>query len=316
MHKTPVSVPKKPCRAKAFVNARMRQIVHPAQRRRFASPGMHVCLILFPGFPMLGYVLIREVLRLANACAGQALFSCEIRTVSGAPVMACDGTEIRAHAQDWDGAQGFDLVVLCAGPDPLDHLPMGLRGFLARADAAEATLAGLDQGALILARLGFLDGREAVLPRDLAPDAAERFPGLALSARSHVFDRARLTSTGGMASAEALLDWIGRMRGPALSAQVAEALALGRLRNRGRDARMATRDDSTDPVMTRMLAIMAAHMEAPLPLPRLAAELELNVKQLRRRCRKALDKTPSRICQELRLKRGATVVARNRRVGG
>ncbi|GAA4229190.1 GlxA family transcriptional regulator [Sagittula marina] len=262
---------------------------------------MHVCLILFPGFPMLGYVLIREALRIANLCAGQALFSCRIRTVTGDPVTASDGTVIAADAQDWEGAQGFDLLVLCAGPDPLGHLPMGLRGFLHRAEAAGATLAGLDHGALILARLGMLDGREAVLP----PDPERSYPAVALSRRTHVFDRDRLTSTGGLAAAEALLDWIARARSPALAAQTGEAMAIGRVADNSRRQRLP---DSTDPVMQKMQSIMAAHLHDPMPLPRIAAELEMSLKQLRLRCDKALRKTPMQIYLDLRLKRAAQLV--------
>lgn len=262
---------------------------------------MHVCLILFPGFPMLGYVLIREALRIANLCAGRDLFTCRIRTVTGAPVTASDGTVIGADAQDWEGAQGFDLIVLCAGPDPLGHLPMGLRGFLYRAEAAGATLAGLDQGALILARLGMLDGREAVLP----PDPERSYPKVALSSRTHVFDRGRLTSTGGLAAAEALLDWVARAQSPALAAQTGDAMALGRVADSSSRQRLP---DSADPVMARMQSIMAAHLHDPLPLPRIASELDLSLKQLRLRCDKALGKTPMQVYLDLRLRRAAQLV--------
>ncbi|MBP0483024.1 GlxA family transcriptional regulator [Sagittula salina] len=262
---------------------------------------MHVCLILFPGFPLLGYVLIRETLRIANLCLGQALFTCTVRTVTGASVAAADGTGVAADAQDWEGAQGYDLLVLCAGPDPLGRLPMGLRGFLYRAEAAGATLAGLDQGALVLARLGMLDGREAVLP----PDPERTYPAVALSTRTHVFDRQRLTSTGGLATAEALLDWIARARGPALAARTGEALALGRVADHSHRQRLP---DSADPVIARMQSVMAAHLQDPLPLTRIAAELELSLKQLRLRCDKALGRTPLQIYLDLRLRRGAQLV--------
>ncbi|EBA08877.1 GlxA family transcriptional regulator [Sagittula stellata] len=265
---------------------------------------MHVCLILFPHFPILGFVLIREVLDMANRIAGQPLFSCRIRTVTGQTVAASDGTNIAAEAQDWEGAQGFDLVVLCAGPHPLDHLPMGLRGFLARAEAAGATLAGLDQGALILARLGLLDGREAVLP----PDPDRTYPEVAQSERRHTFDRQRLTSTGGLATAEAMLDWIARSHGPALAARTGEALAHGRVAQASRSLALAARAGHGDPLMTRMTALMAAHLDAPLPLPQIADELDMRLKRLRLRCRKALHRTPAEVYLDLRLRRAAQLV--------
>ncbi len=265
---------------------------------------MHVCLILFPGFSLMAHVLVREVLRLANLCAGQPLFSCHVRTVSGAPVAASDGTEVAGDCPDWQGAQGFDLVLLCSGRDPLKSLPMGLRAFLNRAGAAGATLGGLDTGGLILAKLGFLNGHEAVLsvPEDMQDD----FPQVARTDRSHVLDRQRLTTAGGMATGDALLAWIARTHSPALAAATGDALAHGRIRDAGERQRLPV---SKDPLLDRMQAIMAAQIEHPLPVQRVAAELDLSPKQLRLRCRKGLNSTPAQVYLGLRLDRAAQLVS-------
>lgn len=266
---------------------------------------MHVCLILFPGFQMLAYAFACEVLRVANACAGQALFSWQTRTVTGTPVAASDGTRLSGQQPGWSGAQGFDLVLLCAGPGPLRHLPMGLRAFLSRADAAGATLGGIDAGGLILARLGFMHGREAVLRAEAGPDVAEEFPDIALSDNLYAYDRQRLTTTGGVATGDAMLAWIARAQGPTLAAQTADALAHGRIRDAGERQRLAR---TADPILERMQAIMAAHIEDPLPVARIASELGLSPKQLRLRCFKGLHATPTQIYLDLRMKRAAHLV--------
>jgi AraC family carnitine catabolism transcriptional activator len=56
-------------------------------------------------------------------------------------------------------------------------------------------------------------------------------------------------------------------------------------------------------VINQMQAIMAAHMDAPLPLPRIAAELDLNPRQLRHRCQQATGTTPTQVYTTLRLTR-------------
>ena len=71
---------------------------------------MHVCLILFPGFQMLAFVFAREVLRVANKCAGQDLFTWQTRTVSGAPVAASDGTEIAGDKPSIWSTSGFCII--------------------------------------------------------------------------------------------------------------------------------------------------------------------------------------------------------------
>lgn len=266
---------------------------------------MHVCLILFPGFQMLTCVLAREVLRMANDCAGQQLFTLQVRTVTGAPVMAADGTQIQGEQPNWHGAQGFDLVLLCAGHDPLHCLPMGLRSLLNRADAAGATLGGLGTGGLILAKLGYLAGREAVLERTALDECADACRDIALSKNAFICDRQRLTSAGGMATGDALLAWIARVHSPALATKAAQALARDRIRDAGERQQLPR---SADPVLERMQAIMAAHIENPVPVERVAAELGLSPKQLRLRCRKGFGQTPAQVYQGLRLDRAAQLV--------
>ncbi|MCR9274643.1 MULTISPECIES: GlxA family transcriptional regulator [Mameliella] len=272
----------------------------------YGTRDMHVCLILFPGFPMLALSLVREVLRLANAQAEQRLFTLTVRTVNGAAVTDRDGTQVTGALPDWHGAQGFDLVLLCAGEAPLTALPMGLRAFLIRADAAGATLGGLDTGGTILARLGFLDGREAVLPDSAPAELPENVKRIALSRAPFALDRQRLTTAGGLAVADALTAWIARAQGPALAADTAEALAHGRMRDAGRCQRMAI---TADPLLERMQSIMAARIEAPIAVEKVATELGLSPKQLRLRCRKGLNRTPAQIYLDLRLARAEQLVS-------
>ncbi|SNS43928.1 GlxA family transcriptional regulator [Antarctobacter heliothermus] len=267
---------------------------------------MHICLILFPGFPMLAHVLAREVLQLANDCAGQHLFSVQTRTVTGTDVVAADGTAVAGDQPDWHGAQGFDLVLLCAGHDPLNALPMGLRAFLNRAEATGATLGGLDGGAVILARLGYLTGRTAVLDHAALTQLDDKGDTIALTEGAFSCDRQRLTTAGGMATGDALLAWIARAHSPALAARVAESLAHGRIGQAGAQQRLV---QAIDPLLDRMQAIMAAHIEHPIPVERVAAELELSPKQLRLRCRKGLGQTPAQVYNGLRLDRAAQLIS-------
>ena len=266
---------------------------------------MHVCLILVPGFRLLAVSLVQEVLRMANAAAGQDLFTWELRSIAGHQTDSTDGIAIPAPQADWSAAQGHDLILVCAGPRPFSHLPMGLRAFLMRGDRAGTTLGGLDGGGMILARLGLLNGREAVLDLALEPGLTEKFPEIALSDRSFAFDRQRLTTAGGLAAGDAMLAWIGRVHAPALAAQVGDMLERGHLADTA-DCQSLPR--ATDPVLERMQAIMATHLADPIPLDQIASELDLSMKQMRSRCRKALGMTPAQVYLELRLERAGQLV--------
>lgn len=266
---------------------------------------MHVCLILVPGFRLLVLSLVQEVLRLANDAAGQDLFTWELRSIAGDATLSAEGVEMPAPQADWAAAQGHDLVLVCAGPRPFSHLPMGLRAFLMRAAKAGTTLGGLDGGGMVLARLGLLNGREAVLDLSLEPGFPEKFPDVALSDRSFAFDRQRLTTAGGLAAGDAMLAWIGRVHAPALAATVGDLLERGHLAD---TADCQTLPRATDPLLERMQAIMATHLADPITLEQVADELDLSMKQMRSRCRKALGLTPAQLYLELRLERAAQLV--------
>lgn len=254
---------------------------------------------------MLAYALLRECVALANACAGAELVTCRLRTVSGQPVASGDGVTIEAEQVVWDGAQGFDLVLLCGGSDPQPPLPMGLRGFLRAADAAGATLAGVGGGALILARLGFLDGHEAAIEPDVLLSAGTMGLDLSPSPAPFVLDRRRLTATGGIASADALLHWIARTHGSDLAFRTGEALAQGRI---GHSAEILRLPQPADPIMAQMQAVMAAHLADPLPLSRVAGELGLSPKQMRSRCQRSLGRLPAQVYLALRLRRADMLI--------
>ncbi|MGH1414467.1 MAG: GlxA family transcriptional regulator [Pelagimonas sp.] len=266
---------------------------------------MHICLILAPGFPILTYVLLREVISRANTLAGRALFSIELRTVTGTPVSSLDGIEISPDRTDWEDPPGWDLVILCAGSSPLGRLPMGLRGFLMRAQTAGGTLAGFDGGVTILAALNLLDGFQAVLPSEASEEETEILSRIAPSDQLFCFDRGRLTAATGLAAGDALLAWVARVHDPEIARQVSDKLSLGHFRSDG-DARHLPRAE--DPVLARMQSIMVTHLGDPRPMDQIASDLELSPKQLRLRCRKGLGQTPTQVYLKLRLERAEQLV--------
>lgn len=259
---------------------------------------MRVRLIVFPGFQMLAYVMATETLRIGNLCAGQALFAWDTRSADGGAVQASNGALVAPDPGGWD--DGAALVLLCAGYDPPRRLAPGLRAYLARAARAGTMLGGLDTGTVILAQLGYLDGYQAVLHhRAEAGFRAER-PEIAVSDAIYCLDGRRLTAAGGTATGDAMLAWIGRQCPGPLADATAEAMAHGVIRP-GSERQRPQR--SADPVLTEMARLMATHMEAPLPLTRIAAALRQSPKQLRRRCRAGLGETPAAHYLRLRLER-------------
>ncbi|WGW02799.1 GlxA family transcriptional regulator [Tropicibacter oceani] len=266
---------------------------------------MQVSLVLFPEMPILTYALTHEVLTLANRCAGRDLFSWQCRTVTGQPITTQEGVALPPDLAGWQDAESIDLILLCAGSQPLRHLPMGLRGFLGRAATAQSTLGGLGTGTLVLAELGHLEGREAVLEGADQVEHRGKWPGIARSGANFCMDRQRLTARSGLPVVDALSAWIGRTASPALAAQVSDAFSPGPLAKPGETQKLPR---TSDPVLMRMQAVMASNLEQPIALEVVARELELSPKQMRTRCQNGLGVTPMHAYLQLRLDRARALV--------
>jgi AraC family carnitine catabolism transcriptional activator len=262
----------------------------------------HVSFILFPGFPMLAYALAREALDIANQMAGETVFTCDTRIPGHAETRASNGALMSPDRKDWDGVEGVALALVICGDDVPGRIPNGFQAFLSRVDAAGGRLGGIDGGTVILARIGQLDGRRAVVQdNDEGP-----FADILLSDRPHLLDDRRLTVAGGVAVGDALCAWIADAASPALAEEVARALSTGRLPEpTGPDPDAQA---NADPIIAEMEAKMRAHLADPLPLGELAESMGLSRKALRGRCMRATGLKPSDYYLSLRLRHGADLL--------
>jgi AraC family carnitine catabolism transcriptional activator len=270
----------------------------------------HVSFILCPRFPMLAYALAREVLEIANEIEGAPLFTWDTRIPGHTEADASNGAVMAPDRRDWNGADQVDLALVICGDTLPARIPNGFQTFLAQIDQTGGRLGGVATGALILARIGHLDGRRAVVKRHPGHEADDTLAGIAISDRPHVLDDRRLTVVGGTAVATALCAWIAGIATPALAEEVSRALSTGRMPDLPNASTADTEPEtaSADPVIAMMEQQMRAHLAAPLPLSDLADALGLSRKALRGRCVRALGVKPSDHYLALRLKHGADLL--------
>lgn len=247
---------------------------------------------------MLAYVLATETLRLANKCAGSKIFGWQTLTSTNNPVVASNDAVVDLQTTDWAAVRAPDLVLLCAGYEPLDHVTARCRAFLARMNRDGRTLGGVDSGTMILVRLGLLDGYRTVLHHDAEGAFRETWPDIDVSDQIYCLDGPRLTAAGGMATAVAMLAWIGQTIGPQLSSAVSDAMVHGVIRASDAPQRLPKTDD---PLALEMRRRMLGDLATPIPVAKLAESLGVSMKQLRRRCRMAFGMTPSDFYLNLRL---------------
>ncbi|MFC3614906.1 GlxA family transcriptional regulator [Lutimaribacter marinistellae] len=265
----------------------------------------HVTFILVPGFQSLAYVLACETLRIANKCAGRPVFTWDTRGLDDGPIQASNNSWIAPDRQDWPDPAQADLVLICAGYDVPVTVPARARAFLARASGHGAVLGAVDTGTVLLARLGYLNGRAAVVHHEAEASFREFRPDIDLRDTIFHFDGRILTAAGGTATGDAMLAWIAASETPDLAARCSEAMVHGRVREAGERQRLLP---NTDPVLQEMVSLMHLHMETPLPLSELAARLGISAKVLRQRCARHLGQTPADYYLTLRLDTARTLV--------
>jgi AraC family carnitine catabolism transcriptional activator len=257
--------------------------------------------LLLPGFSALGFIAAIEPLRVANRFREQA-YQWHVLSLDGGPVSASNGMSVNAEAGLVTLEAPATLWVV-AGFAPLATITPALQRWLRRLDQRGVHLGGIDTGAFVLAEAGLLEGRRAALHWEALSAFKERYPHLASSEELFEIDGPRITSAGGTASIDLMLDLIGQAHGSALAVQVSEQFVVGRIRPRQDHQRMqiASRYGIHNKKLVHVIGTMEQHTEPPLSTTALAGAVNVTRRQLERLFRLHLNETPSGFYLRLRL---------------
>lgn len=257
--------------------------------------------LLLPGFSAIGFISAIEPLRVANRFRG-GLYRWHVLSVDGGAVLASNGMSVNADAALEPLKKGATLLVV-AGFEPLRSFGAALEHWLRRLDGDGVTLGGIDTGSVVLAEAGLLDGHRVALHWEAIDAFKESYPQLSVTQELFEIDRRRISSAGGTASIDMMLDLIGQAHGPQLAIQVSEQFVLGRIRPRKDHQRMevASRYGINNKKLVQVIGEMEQHSEPPLSTLALAESVNITRRQLERLFRLHLNDTPSNFYLGLRL---------------
>ncbi|MBV7514719.1 AraC family transcriptional regulator with amidase-like domain [Pseudomonas sp. 478] len=259
--------------------------------------------LLMPGFSAIGFISAIEPLRVANRFRGE-LYRWHVLSADGGAVLASNGMSVNADAALEPLKKGATLLVV-AGFEPLKFTTPALEHWLRRLDNEGVTLGAIDTGSFILAEAGLLDGHRLTLHWEAIDAFKESYPQLSVTQELFEIDRRRITSAGGTASIDLMLDLIAQAHGPELAIQVSEQFVLGRIRPRKDHQRMevATRYGISNKKLVQVIGEMEQHSEPPLSTLELAESIKVTRRQLERLFRLHLNDTPSNFYLRLRLEK-------------
>jgi AraC family carnitine catabolism transcriptional activator len=281
-----------------------------------------VHFLLFPRFQLLGYVLAIETLRIANKVAGEKRFAWKTLSVGSAPVAASNGVEIEPDCKLADANKDC-LLMVCAGYEPLQGLESEASKLLRNHALRGRLLGGIDTGAVILAELGLLNGYRAVLHWEAEAGFRENYPDIPIDDTLYVFDRTRLTTSGGTATGDAILAWIASVESSHLALQTADDMVHGRIREadekqldshsmHGNSLLSAPRNALAvhpDTILSRTIERMKHNLEEPLSIQYLESKEAVGKRRLLQLFRNYFNRTPSSYYMGLRLLHARSLLA-------
>jgi AraC family carnitine catabolism transcriptional activator len=252
-----------------------------------------IAFLLLPQFSHLGLAAAIEPLFVANWLAQRSLFGWTLVSANGRAVAASNGMEMSVGG-DLTFASDCRTVFVLASFDFQQVLrDRAVLAWLRRMARAGVEIGGIENGSLVMAEAGLLDGFEAAIHWDNFAGFQERYPAVRTLDQLYVRDRRRLTCAGAAAILDMMTAWIGWQGEPELACEVAEHLLLDQVRPAHAPQRQpGARSTATgDARVVAAQDLMRAHLEEPLDCKAIADRLGISLRQLERRFERQLGRS-------------------------
>jgi len=285
-----------------------------------ADRRIRLSVLLIPGFALGDLARVVDTLTTANDHAGRPLFTVEtIGLVPGA-VPSASSIDVNPDRCIADGPAQANLLIL-AEASTADILPAGsdilasLNRWLEAADAAGTHIGAVGNGAVLLARLGLMQGYACATPGRVAMEDDQRAAADDLFCRKRgpaslhpdlfVIDRRRFTCAGGCSTSDLMLRAVRQSLGEAAARHVTGQLLRDRARDAGElqpHAHLASSLTSAG-ALQRAMQAMRHHAQQPLELRVIAQRAGVHLRHLERLFRRHLHTSPREFYLRLRLQR-------------
>ncbi len=202
------------------------------------------------------------------------------------------------------------LAVISASYEPEKGLTRPMLAALKGLARRRVPMAAIDTGPFLLAEAGLLDDHRATCHWESLPGFRESYPKVQAEQALYVTDRDRMTSAGGAAAIDMMLDWIGRLLGRALAVAVADQLIHFRSVDEPAQARLpaAARYGTTDARLLKVITAMEEQGEEPLDAAALAQLAGISVRQMERLFQEKLGERPMGFYLKLRLEKAERLI--------
>ena len=240
-----------------------------------------------------------DPLRAANRHAGKTVFDWEFVTPGASDVTLTSGLSV--PAAPIHRLTSCDVLIVVAGFSLQAQTTPELMSSLRRLARADIPVLAIDGGPWLVAQSGLLDGHRATTHWEDLEKFADTFPEVDTINARYIVSGQRWTSGGAAPALDMMLHLIQTQRGAGLAAQVAASF-IHTSQPAPADPQMRHPPSRPhNPVTARAHKVMEAHLETPLPLPEIAARLNLSPRSLQLHFRQTLNTTAKAHYLTLRL---------------
>jgi transcriptional regulator GlxA family with amidase domain len=276
---------------------------------RRSSPALRVGFILVELFTLNAFSGFIDALRLAADRGGRSRqIHCGWAIMGRECVTASCGLRVTPTAELMN-PENFDYVAVCGGNGYLEGWqPDWLTNYLRQADAAGVPLIGVCTGTFNLARAGLMKGYTACVHWNVFDEFRKQFPTIdARPDRLFIDAGDRITCAGSAGSDDLALHLIARHCGHAKAQQATRHMMLQCIRPASYPQAhfYSDLDGVRDATVRSAVHLMEQTLNGPLPLPELARQAGVSLRQLERRFATAFSVSPAGYYRALRLRYGA-----------
>jgi len=255
-------------------------------------------------FSLFGIAAALEVLRHANRFAGKTIYRWSFLCEQNQPVQDSNGLFLQPSTSIQQ-AEDSDIAFMVAAFDANDIEAPQLLQWLSRQANAGRYIGGISNGAFQLAKGNLLDGYNATCHWEDFESFFLTYPQVHARYQRFVFDRNRITCSGGTATLDLFIEIVRNDHNSELALKVARQMLLRDHTETGDDQQQySTR-------VQRALNLFDVSIEHGLNIEQLASRVGVSRRELLRLFQRETGKTPSDLLNQRRLRRAHALVTRS-----
>lgn len=294
-------------------------------RDRAADPQLSVAFVLLPEFTLMALTGFVEALRLA-ADDGDRSQQVHCRWTILAPNLRPVHSSAGIDVLPWEtfrDPDSFDYVVVVGGlMKGHSRVPSAVYDYLRLAAERQASLVGLCTGSFALAEAGLMAGHRCCVHWYHLQEFEERYPDVeAVADKLYVFDRKRITSSGGAGVVDLAGHLLRKHCGDMRAMTSLKKMSFDQLREAqhpqpqfaSSGTEQLAREEIADPVVERAVQLMEQRLGMPLSVDRIASRLGIGRRQLERQFAATLGTSPASYARQLRLEHACWLLGHSRR---